>query len=441
MAAKVRYRHQRKCWEADYRDSSGRRRRITAETREKAEDLLADAIRESRRPAPEKDPDTRLADYARQWLEDVRAEGVLAKGTVEGYEYNLTKHVIPSMGHFRIREIRPSAVKALLRRKREAGLGKNSVRLIRAALSVVLSDAVDDGLLESNPAISNGGRRKRHGAMTQKDRLQNVRPMSWEQRERFLEEAHRQDSLHGTLFELMVKTGLRPGEALALKVDDLNLTERKLRVERAVRMGEVKETKTGDARDVDLSSELVGLLKNYVAELRKETLRNGWGEPSWLFPSVTNTPLDPANVAKVFRSALKKAGLPKFRLYDLRHTCASLLLARCAPITFVAAQLGHSKPTTTLTYYARWIPSEGQSFADLLDSVPVPQGGTLPGFARTAVPKERFPMEPKDLEPKVEPNAVLEVANSGKSLSAFGEPRRNRTFNLQIKSLLLCQLS
>jgi integrase len=79
--------------------------------------------------------------------------------------------------------------------------------------------------------------------------------------------------------------------------------------------------------------------------------------------------MDPANVAKVFRASLKRAKLPNFRLYDLRHTAASLLLNRCAPITFVAAMLGHSKPTTTLAFYAHQIPSTGRSFADLLDTV------------------------------------------------------------------------
>src|SRR5439155_8141634 len=61
------------------------------------------------------------------------------------------------------------------------------------------------------------------------------------------------------------------------------------------------------------------------------------------------------------------AGLPRFRLYDLRHTFATHLLAQGAPITYVAAQLGHAKPTTTLTYYAHWIPSGDKRYIERLE--------------------------------------------------------------------------
>ncbi len=86
--------------------------------------------------------------------------------------------------------------------------------------------------------------------------------------------------------------------------------------------------------------------------------------------------------ATVFHRYRRRAGLPHFRLYDLRHTYASLLLTAGAPITYVSAQLGHANPTTTLRYYARWIPGQGQRWDILLD---------------------RFGSK---LEPKMEPNGV-----------------------------------
>ncbi len=97
----------------------------------------------------------------------------------------------------------------------------------------------------------------------------------------------------------------------------------------------------------------------------------GWGEPEWLFPNEASRPHDKWRVGKVLRRTLARAGLPAFRLYDLRHTYASLLLAAGAPITYVSAQLGHANPTTTLRFYAKWIPSKGRRWVEVLDAADV----------------------------------------------------------------------
>jgi integrase len=90
-----------------------------------------------------------------------------------------------------------------------------------------------------------------------------------------------------------------------------------------------------------------------------EALRRGSGELEWLFPNEEGHPLDESRVRKVFRRGLAQAKLPGFRVYDLHHTYASLLLAAGAPITYVSTQLGHATPTTTLRYYAKWIRVRG----------------------------------------------------------------------------------
>jgi len=76
---------------------------------------------------------------------------------------------------------------------------------------------------------------------------------------------------------------------------------------------------------------------------------------------------DEARIRKVFKRVLAHAKLPAFLVYDLRHTFASLLPSERAPITYVSAQLGHVNPSTTLHYYARWIPNNGQRLVDVLD--------------------------------------------------------------------------
>ena len=95
------------------------------------------------------------------------------------------------------------------------------MRPIKAALSTVLSDVLDDGYLETNSAFSAGRKRgKRADALTQSERLQKIRPLSWTDRDALLAEAA-SDRRHYALFATLAKAGLRPGEGFALKPEDI----------------------------------------------------------------------------------------------------------------------------------------------------------------------------------------------------------------------------
>jgi integrase len=69
---------------------------------------------------------------------------------------------------------------------------------------------------------------------------------------------------------------------------------------------------------------------------------------------------------------MKKAKVSGHRMYDLRHTWATVMLSKGVPITYVADQLGHAKPSTTLQWYARWLPQDSKAYVDSLDAVPEP---------------------------------------------------------------------
>ena len=86
----------------------------------------------------------------------------------------------------------------------------------------------------------------------------------------------------------------------------------------------------------------------------------------YVFPSHTGALLSPKTMGRRFQALLRRAGLPKFKLYDLRHTYASQLLHLRVPLTTVAKQLGHAKPTTTLQFYAHAIPDDDTSYLDRL---------------------------------------------------------------------------
>lgn len=110
------------------------------------------------------------------------------------------------------------------------------------------------------------------------------------------------------------------------------------------------------------------MLRTHIAEIRKEYFEKGEPMPEMLFPNLCGKYLDNDNASRAFHRICGKAKIGRFRMYDLRHSFASLLLASGAPITYVSAQLGHTKPTTTLKYYAAWLPKEGKKYVHLLDS-------------------------------------------------------------------------
>lgn len=361
---KIRPRKDRGKFEVDYRDHQGKRFRLLVGTEEEALAFAAKKAEElSQAPGPVVEHrDILLREYAALRLGVWKHH--LAPRTIASYTERLTNHVLPILGDERVRDLRPRHVKNLLSVKQREG---QSVLVIRGVLSSLLTDAVDDEIITVNPCIGMTRKKRQPGAVKADRKL---RTLSRDQRDVFLAQAAKHpDRRRSVLFELLAKTGTRPNEALALAPEDINFMDETLQVERALDLDRtVRPTKTYEARTVDLTPELVATLKRYLVWLTELALRRGWGEVKWLFPNDDGKPFAEPKIRKVFTRTLKQAGLPAFRLYDLRHTYASLLLAEGAPITYVAVQLGHRKPTTTLRYYAHVIPREGRRWASVLDS-------------------------------------------------------------------------
>jgi integrase len=430
----VRFRADRELWEVDYRDSEGRRRRPLFRTEDAAHEHATDVLRSQGLLAvPAEDREISIRAYAARWFSVIQHEK--DANTVRGYRERLEGHVLPALGHLKVRELHRGHIKVFLAEKRGKGYAKNTVRLMRAALSAMLSDAVDDGIIMANPAFGLGRRKaSRADRLTPAERIQKVRPMSWEQRDALL--AALKNPRYSTLFELLAKAGLRPGEAFALQPGDIDWGNRTLRVERSWNLQRIKSTKTYEERTVDLSPDLLRLLERHMAWVKADALRCGLGEPEWLFPNDEGKPHDESRVRKFHKKGLKDAKLPSFRLYDLRHTYASLLLAAGAPITYVSAQLGHANPGTTLKYYARWIPSRGQRWVDLLDRAASAVAGAVSAAAEAvSAPIWNQIWNQNEHKTGIGRSGALETPDS------IGGPSRTRTLDPLIKSQLLYQLS
>src|SRR5262245_9676746 len=164
-------------------EANGRERRRVFDTEEKAHAFAAQKSKEiaiGASPVPNRD--ICLRPYAEAWLES--RTGEIAPRTFATYRENLTRYVLPALGHLRVREIRRSHVLALVRGLRKNGYAGNTARLAKAALSAILSAALDDEIVDANVSL-NLNRRKRGQAATASNQLEKIKALNFEQREVF----------------------------------------------------------------------------------------------------------------------------------------------------------------------------------------------------------------------------------------------------------------
>jgi integrase len=360
-------RKRRDRWVVDYRDSAGTRRWRTFPTRHEATVFHAKCVQWASQPThPTVSPNVTLTEYAgKYWLPAI-APAVKPR-TRDGYAHMLRLHILPALGPVRVRLLHRARIKALLAEKLQSGLARNSVRLIHATLRVLLNAAVDDGIILANPADKLA--KTLHLVRTVAARQEEIKALSREQLGAFLTAAVRVAPRLSPLFILLARSGMRLGEALALKWDDLDFTAREIRVARAFSAGRLETPKSGHGRTVDMSRQLARILRRLDVERKAETLRHGWREvPPWVFCSEAGTPLDANNVAKVFKRGLKAAGLPlHFTPHGLRHSFASLLLSAQVSPAYVQRQLGHASIKLTVDTYGRWLPIGNKAAIDGLD--------------------------------------------------------------------------
>jgi integrase len=132
-------------------------------------------------------------------------------------------------------------------------------------------------------------------------------------------------------------------------------------------------------RKVDISTGLWKTLEQHkafqqrnLARRREDAFKQGKPipkTPEMLFPNRAGNYIDWNNAVDAFHRICGKAKIGRFRPYSLRHTFATILLIKGRNILYVSKQLGHSNPTTTLRYYAKWLPDQGESYVDVLDSI------------------------------------------------------------------------
>lgn len=341
------------------RGADGKLKRYTVygKTRQEVAEKLAELSLKAAKgllPIPEA---ITFAEWANLWLER-KAKEVRPK-TAHAYRQDLAP-VIREIGHLRLQAIRPVHLRAAFDRLRDKGLSRRGLQKGLLLTRALFRDAQKLELVLRNPAES------------LEEKLPPPRPVAKvlapEQVPAFLEAA-KGERLYPALY-LILATGLRRGEVCALKWEEVDLEGWSLnvRANRITLKGRALESlpKTERGfRTVHLSPDAVEVLKAWKRVQEEERARAGdaWENTGYVFTNPLGLPIHPDTLNRTLRRVCDKAGLPRLRVHDLRHTHATLLLRNRVPVEVVSEKLGHATPAFTLAQYRHILPEERRQYA------------------------------------------------------------------------------
>jgi integrase len=352
---------------ATSRQASGTHRSLFART----SSAVRDRLRGTGDPEPTGSPlpeTLTIGVFLEEWLSDVVRLSVRPR-TFVSYRYVVRLHLAPGLGHLALAALSPADVQAFLNAKAASGLAPRTVAYLRGVLRQALGHAERLDLVPRNVARL---------ALPPRIPRRQVTPLLVEEARTFLG-AIAADRLEA-LYLVALGVGLRQGEILGLRWSDVDLVGGTLTVRHALARIEghlvLVEPKSNTSRRV---VPLPALVRDALVAHRA---RQALEAPTWVSPpqppdpfadlvftTTFGTPLDGISVTRRFQRILRGAGLRHQRFHDLRHACASLLLAQGVPARVVMETLGHSEISLTLNTYSHVLPSLGREAADRMDEV------------------------------------------------------------------------
>jgi integrase len=347
----------------------GRKKFFSGRTREVVKERLAEAQRQTQAGRLVIGPDQTVAQYLERWLEEGVRHCVRPK-TFLNYEL-CVRRLLPDLGRVRLRALTPEHIQHALGSLIHGGLAARTVRQVHMVLRCSLKQAVLWRLVASNPS----------------DAVKPPRPVRKEIRTLTEEEVRRllavtAGTRHHSLWIFLVTTGVRLGEALALRWADIDLVDgqatirRALQRQRGMGMVFVEPKSNRGRRTVPFPPETLKALEAHRQDLDRERQQAAklWQENDLVFPSPQGRPRDMTYLSFTFHRGLERAGLPRLRIHDLRHTAATHLLTKHVHPKIVQELLGHSTIAVTLDTYSHVMPALAKSASAYMSSLVPPHG-------------------------------------------------------------------
>lgn len=357
--------HQRKDgrWCASMGIGKGKRKHFLGKTRSEVAKKLTAAMKGRDDGLPTVDERQTMARFLAGWIEGKRTSA--RPGTIRGYESKIRIHITPELGTVTLAKLLPQRLQRFFNDKLASGLAPQTVHHLRAILRAALSDAVKWGLVARNAADLVDPPRVTH---------EEFRPLAPAEAQALLVAVS--GSRLEALYSVELGLGLRQGEALGLRWDDIDFDAGTLRVSQSLQRIEKKfelvEPKTSRSRrTLALPAIATTALRAHRTTQLEERLAAGpmWEEHGLVFTRADGKPLHGSSVTREFQRMLERAGLRRLRFHDMRHACASLLIAQGVHPRVVMETLGHSQIGITMNLYSHVLPEAQRQAAAQMDAV------------------------------------------------------------------------
>ena len=302
-------------------------------------------------------PESSLADYIEYWLA-VSVEPRLRPKTSHDYREHLSRYALSSIGEVRLRDLCPLDLQSVYAGLLRQQLAPRTIRYTHSILHAALEQARRWKLISDNPAA---------GLSLPRNERRALEFFTVDEARRFVAAASLEPD--GLVLLVALATGLRPSEYLALRQRDFDRDRNTLTVAQTIERvpgGGIEGNARGQWRTDDtkrprsrrtvalpaaLGARVADLVDRHARLFGEKVLRQGEID-GLIFRTPRGKPIHERNlVQRVFKPLLRRAGLPDLRLYDLRHSFATLALRAGAPARLVSEQLGHASVAFTLDTY------------------------------------------------------------------------------------------